>query len=143
MSGTLLIYNGLSSDLYKVSIPVVEENRKIVELADRYDFGYCDPSEELTADDLNELLNSDKPYQLVDVRTKEEYKNYHLEGSVNMPISRFQEQLKELDSGKPVCLICQSGIRSIQGLQILKGAGFKGSSYHLKGGLNQYKLFNS
>ena len=63
---------------------------------------------------------------LLDVRTKEEYNDGHIEGSINIPLQNIysvQTAITVLD--KPVFVHCLSGGRSAQATSILKSMGYK------------------
>jgi rhodanese-related sulfurtransferase len=62
---------------------------------------------------------------IVDVRTKAEYQNGHISGSINIPLNNLSNHYSKLDKNKPVITCCASGIRSAQGKSILQANGFK------------------
>ncbi len=62
--------------------------------------------------------------QIIDVRTKEEYRQGHLKGSVNMPLDTLLNQYSKLKKGKPIIICCASGMRSGRAKKILKTNGF-------------------
>jgi rhodanese-related sulfurtransferase len=68
---------------------------------------------------------------LVDVREPNEWDAGHVEGSVLLPMSRFDPA--ELPRDKPVVLICRSGNRSMTALNRARAAGFT-DIWHYKGG---------
>ena len=55
---------------------------------------------------------------------------------MNIPVDELRECLGELDKGKPVYIICQSGLRSYIAARILTGHGF--DCYNLAGGFRFY-----
>ncbi|WP_280646301.1 MULTISPECIES: rhodanese-like domain-containing protein [unclassified Dysgonomonas] len=62
---------------------------------------------------------------LLDVRTKEEYKQGAAVNSINIPLDRLNSNLSKLEMGKPIIAVCTSGIRSRDAVTILKNNGFK------------------
>ena len=76
-----------------------------------------------------------KPFQLIDVRTPEEYNEGHIASAKNINFydTNFLKLLEKLDKSKPVFLYCKSGGRSGKASARLRDAGFK-SIYDLKGG---------
>ena len=62
--------------------------------------------------------------QIVDVRTKAEYQQGHIKGSINIPLNNHQNHYAILKKDKPVITCCASGVRSAQGKNILKSNGF-------------------
>lgn len=81
-------------------------------------------------------LPGDGSVTLLDVRTVREYEGGHIEGFRNIPVDELREHLEELDSGKPVYVICQSGLRSYIACRILEGNGFE--AYNFSGGFRFY-----
>ena len=79
-----------------------------------------------------DALPRDGSVTLLDVRTPGEYADGHAEGFVNLPVDDLRERLREVPVGKPVYVICQSGLRSYIACRILAQQGFK--CYNLSGG---------
>jgi rhodanese-related sulfurtransferase len=73
-----------------------------------------------------EFVPSGEAYQLIDVRTPEEFASGHIEGAINIPVQELQQRMDEVSSDEPVVLYCRSGNRSNQAAQILDGAGYSG-----------------
>ncbi len=143
LSGQLLIFNSLSSTYHKIAIPVVKKNLLLDKLEMKYEAHYCDPSYDISAYELHDLLEKQSSIQLIDVRTEEEFEGYHLPGSSNIPLSDLQDRIPEIDKNKPVYLLCQSGVRSLQALHLLLDNKFSNPIFHLKGGLDQFKILSS
>lgn len=63
---------------------------------------------------------------IIDVRTKGEYAQGHIKGSVNIPLDQISSKLKTLkDKNKPIITCCASGMRSASAKGILKSNGFQ------------------
>lgn len=88
----------------------------------------------------NELdaLSRDPAVTLLDIRTAEEYGLGHVENSLHIPVDELRERLSEVPAGKPVYVICQSGLRSYIACRILAQRGF--DCWNLAGG---YRLYES
>ena len=71
-----------------------------------------------------DTLPMDESAVLLDTRTKEEFGSGHIDGFVNIPVDELRERLGELETGKPVYVICQSGLRSYIACRILMQHGF-------------------
>lgn len=63
---------------------------------------------------------------LLDVREPDEYAAVHAVNAKLIPLGQVGARLKEIEAykDKPVAVICRSGRRSAQAVQILKEAGF-------------------
>ncbi len=73
---------------------------------------------------------------LLDVRTVQEYSRGHISGFINIPLDELREHIHEIEKGKPVYLICQSGLRSYIASRILEGYGYE--TYNFSGGFRYY-----
>jgi len=82
------------------------------------------------------LLPQDGSVTLLDVRTAAEYSEGHADGFRNIPVDELRQRLTELDRGKPVYIMCQSGLRSYIASRILTENGF--DCYHFAGGFRFY-----
>ncbi len=68
-----------------------------------------------------ELLNAIKAGAiLVDVRTPREFAMGNVKGSVNIPLDKLNNHLADLKRKKQIVVYCQSGMRSMQAMSILK-----------------------
>ena len=73
---------------------------------------------------------------LLDVRTPEEFASGHLPEAVNIPHTELRgrvEEVREMAAGRPVAIMCQSGVRSYIAHRILAAAGFDSAT--LSGGM--------
>lgn len=75
---------------------------------------------------------------LLDVRTQDEYKNGHIEGSINIPLQNiYSAQTIITDFNKPIFVYCLSGGRSAQAASVLKSMGYK--NVENIGGINSFR----
>lgn len=81
-------------------------------------------------------LPKDGSVTLLDTRTAGEYSRGHIEGFKNIPVDELRERIGEIETGKPVYVICQSGLRSYIAVRILEGYGFE--AYNFAGGFRFY-----
>lgn len=86
------------------------------------------------------ILKNDKNAILIDVRSPQEYKEGHLEGSINFPLYDLERNSEKMIKNKEntIILYCQSGSRSKKALEILKKQGCS-SLYQIEGGLDNMK----
>ena len=83
-----------------------------------------------------DALPRDGSVTLLDIRTRGEYLNGHIDGFINIPLDSLREHLDELDPSKPVYVTCQVGLRGYVGARILSQNGF--DTYNLSGGYRLY-----
>ncbi|WP_251316253.1 FAD-dependent oxidoreductase [Flintibacter muris] len=86
-------------------------------------------------EDLDRLPR-DGSVTLLDVRTVGEYSAGHIDGFLHIPVDELRERLDEVERGKPVYMICQSGLRSYIACRILSGYGYE--AYNFAGGFRFY-----
>ena len=87
-------------------------------------------------DKLDDLLQNDSVI-LLDTRTVGEFNRGHIPGFRNIPVDDLRYRIAELEPGKPVYVICQSGLRSYIACRILAGFGF--DAYNFSGGYRFYE----
>ncbi len=83
-----------------------------------------------------EHLPKDGSITLLDVRTKGEYARGHVDGFLHIPVDELRDRIGEVDKGKPVYVMCQSGLRSYLAVRILSGYGY--DAYNFSGGFRFY-----
>ena len=83
-----------------------------------------------------ENLPRDGSVTLLDTRTPMEYAGGYIPGFRNIPVDDLRERLDEIEPGKPVYVICQSGLRSYIASRILEEKGFE--AYNFTGGFRYY-----
>lgn len=91
--------------------------------------------EEIDVFELQELLSSDKPPFVLDVREQHEYDFVNLEAKL-IPLGQLEERLEEIDEYKDeeVIVHCRSGARSAEACRIMMAAGFSNVK-NLQGGI--------
>lgn len=87
-------------------------------------------------DKLDDLLQNDSVI-LLDTRTVGEFNRGHIPGFRNIPVDDLRNRIAELEPGKSVYVICQSGLRSYIACRILAGFGF--DAYNFSGGYRFYE----
>lgn len=82
---------------------------------------------ELSSSQTWELLQSDEPPYLLDVRTLGEFYRGYIEGADLLPLQEMQLRLNELEKHKnhPMIIYCATGNRSTTASKILLDLGFK------------------
>ena len=99
-------------------------------------------AQESTLVEPQELINilETKEVHLVDVRTPKEFNKGFIENSINIDFSSptFKEEIRKLDTSKPIVVYCRSGRRSAISTNTLVKIGFT-EIYDLKGGIINWK----
>jgi len=87
--------------------------------------------------DVKELQKREDVVRL-DTRTVAEFERGHIDGFQNIPVDELRERLDEIETGKSIYVICQSGLRSYIATRILAGNGFE--CYNFAGGFRFYDI---
>ena len=140
LTGKLLVYNGLTQTIQKMSFDTIPKNKKITKLQQSYAFEGCTNLPTISA---SEFISETKgqSVQLIDVRKEHEFTDFHWEGSKNIPLPKLEEQLGTIDFNQPIYLVCQTGKRSEIALKKLLELHPKANIRHILGGLNQMKHY--
>lgn len=93
----------------------------------------------ITPEYFLEIENGGWHFQLLDVRTRIEYKMYHLENSINIYVNDLRNNLEKLDKNTPIVVYCAVGFRGYLATKILRNLGYK--AYNVLGGIEAIKRF--
>jgi rhodanese-related sulfurtransferase len=83
------------------------------------------PASSLLPSELQSLLASGAPAQLLDVRSYPEFAAGHLRGARLLPLDDLPRRLDEIDRHQPVVVVCRTGKRSALAREALGRAGFE------------------
>ena len=94
-------------------------------------------NQNLSLNEIKEIMKNNDNAILVDVRSRQEYLEGHLNGSVNIPLYELEQCCERTLKDKEAIIIvyCQYGARSTKAIMLLKRHGYR-NLYHLKGGLD-------
>jgi rhodanese-related sulfurtransferase len=91
---------------------------------------------DIPASEAYKLYQSDA--FVLDVRTQEEWDEYHVPNTTLIPLDQLPSRLGEVPRDRQVVVVCRSGNRSQQGRDILLNAGFENVT-SMTGGLNDWR----
>jgi rhodanese-related sulfurtransferase len=75
---------------------------------------------------------------VLDVRTQEEWDEFHAPNTTLIPLDQLSARLGELPRDREIVVVCRSGNRSQEGRDILLEAGFEQVT-SMTGGLNEWR----
>ena len=84
--------------------------------------GFYEP---ISAETVHEKMIKGEDFQLVDVRTPDEYKQLRIMPSIHIPLGKFRKSLGELDRNKEIIIFCKTSLRAYEAALVLQDAGFK------------------
>lgn len=91
----------------------------------------------ITAESLEQLIESGEKYALIDARVSGQYEESHVETAKNIPHANLRDSLEDLDSDTIAITYCNKGITGNAAQNILLNHGFK-QVYNLSGGHNHF-----
>ncbi|PKM86754.1 MAG: rhodanese-like domain-containing protein [Firmicutes bacterium HGW-Firmicutes-12] len=93
----------------------------------------------ITTEEAHQLLQEEKGVILLDVRSKAEYDERHIPGSILLSVDNLKEKVGEVISDKNAFIIvyCRSGNRSAKAARVLAESGY--SKVYDMGGINNWK----
>jgi adenylyltransferase/sulfurtransferase len=151
--GSLMVYDALEMEYRKIKVrkdpdcAVCGEHPTVTELID-YE-AFCgvvsDEAQQaaigstITAAELKDLLDSDKPVYLVDVREPAEFEIVSIPGATLIPKDEILrgDALASLPQDKQIVMYCKTGVRSAETLAAVKNAGFQ-DAVHVQGGVTAW-----
>lgn len=80
--------------------------------------------DQITVEELKEILDNQKPLYLLDVRRLEEWQQFRLSENL-IPLAQLNNHLDEIPENLPIVVYCRSGCRSNTAMLLLKAAGFE------------------
>jgi len=145
--GRLLVFDALEMSWREIK---VRKDPNTVEITHLIDYeAFCGVvSEEaqqaalgstITAAELKDLLDSDKPIYLVDVREPAEWEIVRIPGATLIPKDEILrgDALASLPQDKQIVMYCKTGVRSAETLAAVKAAGFR-DAVHVQGGVTAW-----
>ncbi|ARU94491.1 molybdopterin-synthase adenylyltransferase MoeB [Tatumella citrea] len=124
--------------------PVCGEHPSIHELIDYEEFCGLKPTEQekpvetVTASELKQWLDEDKPLQLIDIREPHERAIAKFPGARVIPLGQIVRRINEFDPDVDTVFLCKIGQRSIFAIRALENAGYQGRMLNLKDGINAW-----
>lgn len=78
---------------------------------------------EITAKEVESLINEGKLLNIIDVREVEEVAEGKIPGAINIPLGLVEFRMHELDKSKEYIMVCRSGGRSGRATEFLEDQG--------------------
>ena len=90
----------------------------------------------ISQSEAKKMMKEEKDYIILDVRTKEEYYDNHIEDAINIPLDEIETSTLLKDKDQIIFVYCRSGNRSKQASEILANLGY--SNIYEIGGINTW-----
>ena len=85
---------------------------------------------------LDQFLDQGFSGTIIDLRSPEEYKRFHLKGAVNRELEELLNQPEEIDRPLPVLFYCSRGSESLRAAVCFSRMGFR--AFDVAGGFQYY-----
>ncbi|SEW22679.1 HesA/MoeB/ThiF family protein [Chitinophaga arvensicola] len=120
-------------------ITPVPENLAISALQDNYAQSVCEVTgvQSLSVQQLQQWLQDDTRFMLLDVREEDEWEICHIPQSVHIPMGRVLQQVSAIPDDVPLAVLCHHGMRSRAVAQRLSELGFN-RVYNVEGGIHAW-----
>lgn len=143
--GRLMVYDALDMTYRTIKLQPALGRKKISELVD-YEY-FCglkttaseikepSPTDDISARELSELLDSNVEVNLIDVRELTEWNIVHIDGATHIPKDNIiNGAWLGMDKNSPIVVMCKLGGRSSKIIEVLKEQGYKNLK-NLEGGI--------
>jgi rhodanese-related sulfurtransferase len=87
---------------------------------------------------LQEKMNLNQSFQLIDVRERAEHESYNIGGEL-IPLGEIMDRIHVIQTDRPVIIYCKMGIRSQIAIQRLQEKFGFSNLYNLQGGIERWK----
>ncbi|HYH26443.1 MAG TPA: ThiF family adenylyltransferase, partial [Blastococcus sp.] len=145
--GRLMVYDALEMTFRTIKVRKDPEAEPITGLIDYETFCGVVSTEAqeaaagstITVDELKDMMDAGKDFDLIDVREPNEYEIVSIPGARLIPKDEILSgrALSELPQDRPIVLHCKTGVRSAEVLAAVKNAGFK-DAVHVQGGVTAW-----
>ncbi len=95
----------------------------------------------ITAQELDALMESGQPYELIDARAAAQYEKGHVATARGISHAMLRDAAKSLDNGAVAVTYCNKGVTGNAAQNILLNRGFQ-TVYNLSGGYKQYSMMH-
>lgn len=92
---------------------------------------------EITPQELKQLIDEKKDFQLIDVREEYEFDEVNMKGQL-IPMGEIMDNIDKISKDKQVVIHCRSGKRSATVINALEAQHGFTNLYNLKGGILAY-----
>lgn len=149
LDGKLLMVDMLSSTSQIIKIRKRFDNTQITKLIDYEEFCNTKPKQQetpqtanalktMSVHELKQLLDTQAPIAVIDVREQYEYEICTIPQAVLMPMSEIEAHLSEISTHQKTVVYCHHGMRSASVIKYLEKKIGHTQLYNLTGGIDEW-----
>ena len=79
-------------------------------------------SDDITPDELADLLDREEPVRVVDIRSSAAFERSHIPDSENVPFAELPRNVERFADAERIVTVCPHGKASLQAVQLLRSA---------------------
>lgn len=83
---------------------------------------------EVTMNEFYTIVENERDINVIDVRPQKLYKEGHVPGAVQIPLSKLEDNLDKLNKYKHYYIICHDGQGSKKATELLTDLGYKATN---------------
>jgi len=80
---------------------------------------------EMTAKEIEILINQGKKLNIIDVREDDEVEKGKIPGAIHIPLGSVEIRMNELDKSEEYIIVCHAGGRSARATEFLENQGYQ------------------
>ena len=147
LDGKILVFNLLDLSMKKLNLKL-NSDKSIIDLTSSQkdyiseDCSHIENIQKISDFEFKKIhRNKSRKIMILDVREKDEFRKFSIQGSISMPLSLLNKKssfefIRKNSLGKEIYTICQKGIRSEKASQILIRESIKSTS--VEGGIDNF-----
>lgn len=91
---------------------------------------------QITAESIKRAMDNRENFVILDVRTRDEYQEGHIKGSILLPVDEVKEKVTKIlsDKDQKLYIYCRSGGRSAKAASEMKKLGYT-NVHNMQGGM--------
>lgn len=93
--------------------------------------------QEISVDDLKQMIDEGRDFQLIDVREQWEYDIANIGGEL-IPMNLVSKNIRRISQSKQVAVLCRSGKRSANVVRMLQNNFAYNNLYNVAGGILEW-----
>ena len=101
----------------------ITKNKEVIKIR------YCCRNYNSKTINYNEMIHlaNSQVITIIDVRSKQEYNEGHLDGAINIPLFDIKMDIKNhiADKNRIIVVYCDAGVRSLKAQKVLNMQGYK------------------
>jgi adenylyltransferase/sulfurtransferase len=139
LSGTILMYDAIRQEFRHFKLRRNPNRKSNLKILDGLEYTLNPSLESISLNDYFSVENASTNQILVDVREPEEFEEFSIPNSRNIPLHNLQSKLAYLSAFDQIFLVCKSGPRSMRAYELIKRELPNSYVKWISGGVEEFK----